>query len=81
MDVAVLLFGPAAAAAGSSTIALRAASDPTIASLTPLLRDACPAIAPMLPTLRFALNGEFVSPDAVVRPGDEVALIGLVSGG
>ena len=81
MDVAVLLFGPAAAAAGSSVVAIRAPASPTIASLAPLLRDACPAIAPMLPSLRFALNGEFAKPDATIRPGDEVALIGLVSGG
>ncbi len=81
MDVAVLLFGPAAAVAGSSVVAVRAGMNPTVASLVPLLRDACPAIAPMLPSLRIALNGEFALPDAVVRAGDEVALIGLVSGG
>lgn len=81
MDVAVLLFGPAAAAAGSSMVTVRTAPNPTVASLTPLLRDACPAIAPMMPSLRFALNGEFALNDALVRQGDEVALIGLVSGG
>ncbi|MCL4743344.1 MAG: MoaD/ThiS family protein [Phycisphaerales bacterium] len=81
MDVAVLLFGPAAAAAGLSKVTVRAGPNPTVASLAPLLRDACPAIAPMLPGLRFARNGEFARPDEIVRQGDEIALIGLVSGG
>lgn len=62
-------------------VTVRTGTNPTVGSLAPLLCDACPAIAPMLPSLRFALNGEFAHPEAIVRQGDEVALIGLVSGG
>lgn len=31
--------------------------------------------------VRFAINCEYVSPEALVRPGDEVAIIPPVSGG
>jgi molybdopterin converting factor small subunit len=31
--------------------------------------------------LRFAINGEFVGPDALARPGDKLAIFTAVSGG
>jgi molybdopterin converting factor small subunit len=39
------------------------------------------ALRPLLGTARFAVNSEFVSLTHSVREGDEVALIGMVSGG
>jgi molybdopterin converting factor small subunit len=87
MKVRVLLFGPEAAAAGRDCVTVNAAADSgagaiTCGQLSGLLADACPALRPSLATARFAVNGEFApSPETPVREGDEVALIGLVSGG
>jgi molybdopterin converting factor small subunit len=40
-----------------------------------------PALASLGPSLGFAVNGEWVTPDAVLRGGDELALLPPVSGG
>ena len=40
-----------------------------------------PAIRPMLPFVRIAVNQEYVPREHMVRGGDEVALITPVSGG
>jgi MoaE-MoaD fusion protein len=40
-----------------------------------------PALAPVVPHLRVSVNQEFATPDALVHPGAEVALIPPVSGG
>jgi molybdopterin converting factor small subunit len=40
-----------------------------------------PELAESLPLHRFAVNAKFVGDEDVVREGDEVALIGMVSGG
>lgn len=86
MKMRVLLFGPEAAAAGRDCVIVDTADSGATAitcrHLSGLLGDACPALRPSLATARFAVNGEFApSPETPVREGDEVALIGLVSGG
>jgi molybdopterin converting factor small subunit len=81
MTIRVLLFGPEAAAAGRDRVEVEAPADPTCHELRERIGAACPALRPLLPAARFAINAEFAAMDAVVRPGDEVALIGLVSGG
>ena len=45
------------------------------------LTAASPALAPLLPVTRVAVNQEFALSDTVIRAGDEVALIPPVSGG
>ena len=81
MTVRVLLFGPEAAAAGRAYIAVEAEAGATGADLKSRLAEACPALRPLLPAGRLAVNHEFVPDCRGVLPGDEVALLGLVSGG
>ncbi len=82
MRIEVLLFGAQAEAAGRDRIAL---SLPSAALKCGDLRDAihaaAPALGAQLPGVRFAVNHEFVDDEHCIRAGDEVALIGLVSGG
>ena len=40
-----------------------------------------PEIRDFLPKLAFAINREYVKPDAILRDGDELALLPPVSGG
>lgn len=80
MHVRVLLFGGEALAAGSDAVTVSVDS-PTCASVREALATAHPALRPQLGSARFAVNSEFAAPDQPIQPGDEVALIGLVSGG
>ena len=45
------------------------------------LTAAHPALRPLIPHVRVAVNREYVSGEHIVRAGDEVALITPVSGG
>ena len=45
------------------------------------LTAAEPLLAGMLPACRFAVNHAFAADDRAIAEGDEVALIGLTSGG
>ncbi|MEN0020615.1 MAG: MoaD/ThiS family protein [Planctomycetota bacterium] len=45
------------------------------------LGKASEALRESLRTSRLAVNHEFAGGDTVIRPGDEVALVGMVSGG
>lgn len=81
MNVRVRLFGAEAAAAGCDSIAVDVDEPATCRAVVESLGRACPPLAPLLPGVRVALNSEFAPPERPVRPDDEVALIGLVSGG
>ncbi len=82
MIVTVRLFGPfkAALERGNLTVRLDTAA-PTIAELRTQIATAEPRLARWLPASRFAVNHEFAAEGLRLRAGDEVALIGLVSGG
>jgi len=80
--VTVLLFGPQATLAGVREIRVRVADDsPTAGDVLAALADTAPALAVSLGVSRLAVNHEFATPDRAIRPGDEVALIGMVAGG
>lgn len=79
--VNVLLFGPEARALGAGGARVRLGAGGNCGQLKDALGREHPALAPFLRTARFAVNSEFVPPDYVVREGDEIALIGMVSGG
>lgn len=56
-------------------------SVPNVRALLELLARRHPALEPLLPHLRVAVNHEFGGPDALIPEGAEVALIPPVSGG
>ena len=80
MVVIVKLFGAEAKAAGAREVSLELGGATCLA-----LRDALalkvPSLAPLLPKCRFAVNHEFVELDRTIVASDEIALIGMVSGG
>jgi molybdopterin converting factor small subunit len=82
MKLTVRLFGPLAQAArrGGVTVDL-AGSSPTVADLAGILEKLQPALTPMMGVSQFAVNNEFAREDQPLGPDDEIALIGLVSGG
>ena len=81
MVVRVLLFGPYADAVGAASVSVTLAGEPTCAAVREGLARGHPALVGMMTGARFAVNGRFADERGVVREADEVALIGLVSGG
>lgn len=82
MRVDVLIFGPQASLVGSDRVPIALAGDrPSVSDVIAALGVAAPALAPSLDTSRLAVNHAYASEDQVILPGDEVALIGMVSGG
>lgn len=80
MQVNVLLFGPQATLAGKREVAVEVA-EPTAQAVLTALSEAAEPLAASLAASRLAVNHEFVAETHPIRPGDEVALIGMVSGG
>ena len=79
----VKLFGPLADAAQTPVlhISVPAAADMNAARLMGHIADTHPALAHLLGNARLAVNCGFVTPDHPVSTSDELALIGMVSGG
>jgi molybdopterin converting factor small subunit len=82
MRVEILLFGPLASLAGENRLVVEAPGGTlTCGVLREAVAAAHPSLASPLRLHRFAVNQELVDDAAPVREGDEVALIGMVSGG
>lgn len=82
MRVTIKLFGPQAQAAGQRSVELDLPGPAaTCTELRERLSEACPALAATLPGCRVAVNHEFATEGTRIKAGDEVALIGQVSGG
>lgn len=77
----VLLFGPAREAAGGSRATVELPEPATAAEILAALGRTHPALAPLLPRSRVAVNRRYVDVGAPVSPGDEVAVIPPVGGG
>lgn len=78
----VLLFGPEAAACGKSETLLPGDGPAlSIAEIKTHLARVEPALVTSLRSARIAVNHAFVNDTTMVRPEDEIALIGFVSGG
>jgi molybdopterin converting factor small subunit len=78
----ILLFGPEAAACAKSELSLPSdGSTLMVAQLRAMLGKSEPKLLPYLRSSRFAVNHAFVDDSAVVRPEDEIAVIGMVFGG
>ncbi len=81
MKVDVLLFGGAAAAVGTDRARVDVPASSTCAAVLEKLGESEPRLRAFVGAGRLAVNHAFVGPERVIREGDEVALIALVSGG
>lgn len=81
MEITVRLFGPEAEVTGRHQVTLNLGDAATCGQLRAALGGQEPSLAPHLSVCRFAVNHEFVGDEHPVDEQDEVALIGLVSGG
>ena len=79
--VVVKLFGPQAIAVGHPELAVELPPKATCKELRQKLRQVAPPLTASLPMSRFAVNHTFVGEAHPLSPSDEVALIGMVSGG
>ena len=80
MVVTVLLFASYADAVGSPSVVLDLPAASTVRDLVRHLR-AFPGADRLPPTPLVAVNERYAAPDAVIAPGDEVAVIPPVAGG
>lgn len=82
-SVQVLLFSVIREQTGidATTLRLDPGEAVSAGALLERLAMTYPAIRPMLPLVRIAVNREYVPREHMVRAGDEVALITPVSGG
>jgi molybdopterin synthase catalytic subunit len=81
MLVRVLFFGGLREALGTKESAEELAEGATVAVLRESLADRAPQMRALEGRLRIAVNQEFAEDDAMLRDGDEVALLPPVSGG
>ena len=79
--IVVRLFGPAREAAGTASVELALSSPATAADALAELARAYPALAPLLPRTRVAVNLEYVDARTPLAPGDEIAILPPVGGG
>lgn len=81
MKVEVQLFAVAKDAAGQDRIELELPDSATVAEVRIALAEAAPGLAPLLPSMAFAINAEYAKDEAPIPPGAEIACIPPVSGG
>ncbi|HEX7010362.1 MAG TPA: MoaD/ThiS family protein [Phycisphaeraceae bacterium] len=82
MRITVLLFGPQAQRAGRRQVVVELpGTSTTCAELRKALAEAVPELATSLPNSRLAVNHAYADDNERITASDEVALIGMVSGG
>ncbi|MBK9119409.1 MAG: MoaD/ThiS family protein [Phycisphaerales bacterium] len=82
MQVIVHFFGAEAQTLGRDRLAVELPeAEPTCGTLRTYLSTTERVLAEPLRTARFAVNHAFAPDTQRLMPGDEVALIGMVSGG
>jgi molybdopterin converting factor small subunit len=78
----VKVFGPLARLAGRHELAVEIHSaEPNVAALRNSIGLQYPVLVDILPSCRIAVNHAFAEEERPIRTGDELALIGMVSGG
>ena len=78
----VKLFGPMRLTVGEGELSLALEANPaTCAALRAEIRAQEPRLAGLIDGCRFAVNGRFADDEHILSDGDEIALIGFVSGG
>jgi len=82
VKVEILLFGPGAAAVGRDRLTVDVPDDqPTCGQVRAALCKGDPILKRLVPRCRLAVNHCFAAEEQRVSERDELALIGLVSGG
>ncbi|MEM9346073.1 MAG: MoaD/ThiS family protein [Planctomycetota bacterium] len=81
MQIDILLFGPQAKLAKTNRITIELDHAPTVADAMSMLGEQLPELVPTLGVSRLAINHEYAQADDELSEGDEIALIGMVSGG
>ena len=81
MRVTVRLFAAARERAGVGSVDVELEAGARVAQLLEGVVAAKPALAPLVPHLRVAVNQEFAGVESIVEEGAEVALIPPVAGG
>lgn len=81
MRVTVRLLASAKDKAGVGQLSLDLPPSADVAAAATLLAQHLPAISPQLDRVAYAINCEYVSPDTMLKDGDELAIIPPVSGG
>jgi molybdopterin synthase catalytic subunit len=79
--VVVRLFGPAREAVRAESVELALAPAATAADAVAALAGVHPALTPLLPRARVAVNLEYVDARTPLASGDEVAILPPVGGG
>ena len=81
MEVEVFVFAWARDVLGKDRLKVEVPEGVSVQSLLARLAEDHPRLGERLEVLTVAVNQEFVEPDTILRPGDEVALIPPISGG
>ena len=82
MLATILLFAVARERAGVASLTVELPENPTVSDLKAAIARISPALAPILPMIRIAVNSEYAQDDHQVIPeGAELAAIPPVSGG
>ncbi len=81
ITVNILMLGPAQDFAGVESCEVKLSVPATIADVKRILVERFDRLAPMLSTVRFAVNDEFATDETELCDGDKVAVIPPVSGG
>ncbi|MCM2373181.1 MoaD/ThiS family protein [Aporhodopirellula aestuarii] len=76
------MFGPQAKLIGCDRLILSDVNFPVrVDELMPMLIHHYPDLSASIGVSRLAVNHEFAAADSLINAGDEVALVGLISGG
>jgi molybdopterin converting factor subunit 1 len=81
MLIHVRLFAMIREKAGTSALTLELPEDARVADAAAALAERLPAVAAYLSRVAFAVNEAYAAREALLRPGDELAIIPPVSGG
>jgi len=80
--IEVLVFGMQSRAIGADRVTLNELSFPVAASeVLTLIARVSPELSASMGVSRLAINHEFADSTTLIHAGDEVALVGLISGG
>jgi len=81
MEIRVLFFGLLKDVAGKAGESLSLREGATLGDVLSYYEEQIPRLKPVLSSVAMSVNQEYASPDAILKAGDEVALLPPVSGG